>query len=295
MRETSAKVVLTNTYSNKRCREYVQLLPQVIRQQGTIRGLQMANALPAPRQFLTKLVSSLPAPASRSSNDPPPSNPLRGFPSSSKRNILVTLHCLYPSLLLPALDLLDRGLVTRVVEITAEPPVPLSSTTSQHVHLPQEDVHLDNGAEKDYRTKEQGTNIVYLVRSAQESRSKSRGLAASITTYTVRASAWNCSCAAFAFSAFPAQTSQLQSSRLSNGPTMAYDEWLKSCDHALEDEDLEFGGLSKDGNGEGGGAVPLCKHLLAVVLVQRWHEVLGPYVKVRKVGRHEMAGLAAQG
>lgn len=253
----------------------------------------MANALPTPRHLLTRLIASLPTPSPLSSTDPPPSNPLKAL-SLSNRNILVTLHCLFPSLLLPALDLLDRGLVTRVVQVTAKPSAH-QSTTAQQVYPPQEDVHLDNDDESDCSIKKQETNILYLVRSAQDSRSKSRGLAASITTYTVRASAWNCSCAAFAFSAFPAQAWQLNSFAPTKGPALIHDECRGSRDCVSEDEGWEFGALSTNGNTEGDGAVPLCKHLLAVVLVERWQEVLGPYVKERKVGRHEMAGLAAEG
>lgn len=42
-----------------------------------------------------------------------PSNPLKLL-SPSHRNYFLTLHVLFPSLLLPALDLLDRGLVARL-------------------------------------------------------------------------------------------------------------------------------------------------------------------------------------
>ena len=44
--------------------------------------------------------------------------------------------------------------------------------------------------------------------------------------------------------------------------------------------------------GEGGGEVPLCKHLLASLLAERW-DVIGGLVEEREVGREEMAGWAA--
>lgn len=59
-----------------------------------------------------------------------------------------------------------------------------------------------------------------------------------------------------------------------------------------EEAKWEFGGLSADGRE--GGAVPVCKHLLACVLGERWG-VLKGYVKERSVGREEMAGLAGEG
>lgn len=56
----------------------------------------------------------------------------------------------------------------------------------------------------------------------------------------------------------------------------------------------QFGGLSYDGLGEDGEAVPpCCKHLLACVLAERWGAMLGRYVIQRTVGREEMAGIFA--
>jgi len=89
--------------------------------------------------------------------------------------------------------------------------------------------------------------------------------------------AWNCSCAAFAFSAFP-----------------SFGTW-KTGDVAgdvAEDrdrEEWEYGGESR----EGGGGVPVCKHLLACLLAERWGSVLGAFIGERVVEREEMAGLSA--
>jgi hypothetical protein len=55
----------------------------------------------------------------------------------------------------------------------------------------------------------------------------------------------------------------------------------------------EFGGLSFDG--KEGGKVPVCKHLLACLLVERWEDVFGGYVKERSVEREEMAGVGCEG
>lgn len=67
----------------------------------------------------------------------------------------------------------------------------------------------------------------------------------------------------------------------------------------LLDTPEEGGGDAGIGNGEGwrwggfmigeGGEVPLCKHLLACVLAERW-AVAGGMVEEREVGRGEMAG-----
>jgi hypothetical protein len=56
-----------------------------------------------------------------------------------------------------------------------------------------------------------------------------------------------------------------------------------------------FGGMSLDGIEAGAGeGVPVCKHLLACLLAERWGTALGQYVVERKVAREEMAGIVAE-
>ena len=91
------------------------------------------------------------------------------------------------------------------------------------------------------------------------------------------------------FSAFPPDTSNESTPHLSDDQF----DLLRSVAHGEDDEHgekWEFGGASRDG--QDGGAVPVCKHLLAVVLADRW-EVLSGMVSERWVGREEMAGLGA--
>ncbi|RYP62174.1 hypothetical protein DL769_007415 [Monosporascus sp. CRB-8-3] len=71
-----------------------------------------APPLPAPRTLLTSLINTL-ASAPLAPPDPALTNPLKRIPASH-HTLLATLHALYPSVLLPALDVLDRRLVTRV-------------------------------------------------------------------------------------------------------------------------------------------------------------------------------------
>lgn len=157
---------------------------------------QPPSPLPTPRALLTSLLHALStAPPNPSSTTT--TNPLKSLTRTHKP-LLTTLHALFPGILLPALDLLDRHLITHIT----------SSPTS---------------------------TSLYLVRSTS-------GL-----TYAVRLRAWNCSCAAFAFAAFP--TGQMD--------------------------------------------LPVCKHLLACALVDAWMAGLGGYVEERRVGREEMAGIAA--
>lgn len=204
------------------------------------------TSLPSPRELLTSILnalSAIPPPPDNSpraqdpnttTNDPAgataptrssPTNPLRSL-APAHRPLLTTLHVLFPSQLLPALDLLDRGLVAG----------------------------LTRGGDDD-DDDDVTAPAVYLVRSSAHHR-------APRSAYVVHAAAWHCTCAAFAFSAFPARA---------------------------EEEEEEDGG----GGGGGGGLPPCCKHLLACVLAERWGAVLGRYVRRRTVGREEMAGIFA--
>ncbi len=53
--------------------------------------------------------------------------------------------------------------------------------------------------------------------------------------------------------------------------------------------------MSHDGeeNAGLGDDVPICKHLLACILSERWHAALGRYLIERTMGREEIAGLVA--
>ena len=121
-----------------------------------------------------------------------------------------------------------------------------------------------------------------------------------VTSYEVRTGAWNCTCAAFAFAAFN-----------NAGVTPRYEdcddefEGLGGNDAVADEEDEEmldvpepkessewgkgwwWGGLMR-----GTGEIPICKHLLACVLVERWDIAKG-MIEEREVGREEMAGWAA--
>ncbi|KAI1160040.1 hypothetical protein F5B18DRAFT_542895 [Nemania serpens] len=288
----------------------------------------MTTTIPSPRDLLTSLISSLPSipisnnttktaatnliPSHRSSNrhtnSTPASNPFKLIPPAY-RPILTTLHVLYPSTLLPALDLLDRRLVTRVIQ-THETNIQRDQDFTITSHQPPE-----TGVEDEAPSKKQAgakpTPLYHLVRSAQPpSHRRHHQVQAPSTSgqaYVVRLASWNCTCAAFAFSAFPPLPSFLSApasaSRYRIFPASAsgdttepgdtdvgMDEAAASDSEETADEPWEFGGLSADGR-DGAGGVPCCKHLLACVLAERWDAVLGAYVEERLVTREESAGL----
>lgn len=261
----------------------------------------------------------------------PPANPLRLI-DARHRPLFTTLHVLFPSLLLPALDLLDRGLVTRLASTGGDDDAAAAPAGGSHP-APQEDGDArgtqreDGGGPQVHDPTAAATPAasasVYLVRSAQKPARRpygGGGDAAAATsgpattsststssqrTYVVHTAAWNCTCAAFAFSAFPplAGTPTLLAPGHGEEEPVSTTAIIMGAggDGAEDGEDAEgegtgpcqFGGMSFDGRAGAGGVPPCCKHLLACVLAERWGCGLGRYVARREVGREEMAGVFA--
>ncbi|KXT18541.1 hypothetical protein AC579_2278 [Pseudocercospora musae] len=178
------------------------------------------------RRMVTALINSIP----NNQSTPQISNPLRDLPQES-RNIFLTLYSLFERELLPALDLLDRNLVTRL--------------------------------------KTPDTCKLYLVRSAQPQTSRNQQRYEHINCYEVRLNAWSCSCPAFTFSAFPATEAP--------APPRSVD---------INAEAWTFGGLTL------GSDMPVCKHLIACVLVENC-QMFSHLVEEKEITKEEMAGWAA--
>lgn len=136
-------------------------------------------------------------------------------------------------------------------------------------------------------------DTVYYVRSAQQRSSRYSTSYDNTTFYEVRLRAWNCSCPAFAFSAFsavhpdplvfsyePGENQRLQ------GDGIHGDRHV--MDVTMRDSNWTFGGATL-----GSEMPPVCKHLLACVLVERCSGMFGAFVQERKVCVEEVAGWAA--
>ncbi|GKT57410.1 ubiquitin carboxyl-terminal hydrolase family protein [Colletotrichum tofieldiae] len=287
-----------------------------------------STRLPTPRAVITNLINSLTSaplllPSSTTTTaggagDAP--NPLKSLPQSH-RPLLVTLHVLFPSLVLPALDLLDRNLVTRVVPESASPgnggregndPADPAPAPANHHHSPEHAHHADADGQgssppfpsqtpphlnKAPRTSPAAFHLVRSVASTMTRRSHAVATSASAsTTYLVRLDAWNCTCANFAFDAFPAGAGAgaggTATARQDLEDEIMDADAAEDSDGECEVGDWQFGGLSLDGMNSGG--VPCCKHLLACLLSEQWGDALGKYVTERIVSREEMAGLVAE-
>jgi hypothetical protein len=215
------------------------------------------------RSIVTALISSLKHEGSSSGTST--------LPPSSKDGLL-TLHVLFQNELLPALDLLDRGLVTRLR---------IALNGSNDILVRDEETGEQRLARLSQRRSSlgdpKGSDHVYYVRSAQLSASNNssrfRNAANEQTTYyEVRLDAWNCSCPAFAFAAFPANIADNEQQPTNSAPSTESQTW-------------SFGGLTQGEN------MPLCKHLLACTLVEH-SSLFESMVEERTVSSEELAGWA---
>lgn len=173
---------------------------------------------------------------------------------SQHKSTLLTLHFLFPHELIPALDLLDRKLVTRLVV---------------------------GGSQGDAEG-----NEVYYVRSASATASRpsksSRHHMSTTTAYEVRLSAWNCSCPAFAYSAFGKGFQTIMN--LDGGQVARHD-----CEGPEEaTARIRLGGVLTQAE----ASVPICKHIIAAFLGAAAPTMFGTGVCTREVDQAEAAGWA---
>jgi hypothetical protein len=304
-------------------------------------------ALPTSRTFITQLfdsLSTLPsdqAAAATKDHAKTNSNPLNNL-SDATRKQLLSFQVVFPTEFVPALDLLDRRLVTRFHIRNEEQVADLKTVVDvgdqqQDVHMmqgttadseapspqqQQENVHTRTNpatpkeadpTDKD-KTNHLNNNTIYYVRSAQQQRSSRFATSYDTTTYyQVRLRAWNCSCPAFAFSAFPATTvttrhvgNEEEAAAAAaavhtplhnnNNSTTHQEENNEKGSNNNDDDNADnkwiFGGISLVGE-ETTQPPPVCKHLLACVFVERCKGLFGGFVEDREVGVEEAAGWAA--
>jgi hypothetical protein len=265
------------------------------------------------RTFVTSLINAVP---NLEASDG--SNPLQRIPQNS-RNILMTLHVLFPNEFLPALDILDRNLVSRLLiqehEPISEQQNARDDANAQSIAVaqqPRNDINLEEltrpsadrspsqasqnpeNQEQDRQSHPKRLNPpVYIVVSAQPSRhhhahgstSTSRFHDPTASHYEVRPLAWNCSCPAFAFSAFPGGGGT-GNSWMADPDLLSSWSYQRQWDCKAYDTEFLFGGISKEKIG------PICKHLLACIMVERIGLMNG-MVEEKVVSIKELAGWAA--
>ncbi|KAL2787840.1 hypothetical protein BJX66DRAFT_340809 [Aspergillus keveii] len=259
--------------------------------------------LPRTTQFINNLLSKLSNHTTvergqnddeETSEDGPPYHhqlqshhqPTSAFPPSQLTDLkplMLTLHCIFPNEFLLALDILDRGLIRRVV--TEDAALPANREPEALATEPREGSQNDDSSTRKedlfFVTSASTTSNHQLLsntqpKAHQQNRWQTKG-------YEVRLQAWNCTCPAFTLSAFrnlgpePSLPLSPSTDRLSSGVNECRDDKSPSStsNHAGEvsaqaDADVDdtvaysFGGTLPM-HAESAPAV--CKHILACLLV----------------------------
>ncbi|PNP56916.1 hypothetical protein THARTR1_03063 [Trichoderma harzianum] len=251
------------------------------------------HRLPSHHQLFAALIPPSPLPGLRATNsltdNPDAAELIRETPSSAGdgnwRRQLLTLHVIFPSLLLPALDLLDRGLVTRLLVADELPKAPETASLAAAPASP-DGIHKQG---ENANTDEQSEDLIpdslpamdhkdqicmYTVQSAVSTASRrKRHTPQTIKVYAVHLDAWSCSCGGFALDAYSHYDVTSSSEKLQNSPPKGLFGNL-GLDRLTSCEDF-----------------PCCKHLLACLLAEKWRKSPGGHGQDRYITKEELAGI----
>ncbi|KAK5045062.1 hypothetical protein LTR84_010210 [Exophiala bonariae] len=191
------------------------------------------------------------------------------------RSVFLTLHVLFPHHLLPALDLLDRGLVTRLMPKSSGSAASQSQGPSWEVYYVQSSSALTSKPSP--RRKKPSVLAIF---------------------YEVRLDSWNCSCPAFSVDAFQGLMDQYENDEepVDGSTVLPTTEQLGQLDFnpPREDETEEAGGRV------GGtttfaipGGTPVCKHILAATLAKVAPNLFSTGVTETTASREQLAGWGA--
>ncbi|KAL7914465.1 hypothetical protein GGI35DRAFT_146872 [Trichoderma velutinum] len=249
------------------------------------------HRLPSHHQVFAALIPPSPPPGLRAASglpgDPGAAELIRDTPSSAEdvnwRRQLLTLHVIFPSLLLPALDLLDRGLVTRLLvadesQKTPEAEAPASISPDgilKHGETENADEQYEDHTSKSRQLMDHEDQIrIYTVQSAVSTTSRRKRHTPQTTkVYAVHLDAWSCSCVGFALDAYTNYDVTIINEKLQNSPSPDLFGNLR-LDRLTSLEDF-----------------PCCKHLLACLLAEKWRKTPGGHVQDRYTTKEELAGI----
>lgn len=266
----------------------------------SIMSHQTSGRTPTSPSFLTTIFNSIsdlsPVSPPLLHDDRDGLHTLSASDHDTARSLFLTLHMLFPHELLPALDLLDRGLVTRftITESGLDPDysrkrardeVPRPKTNEGAAQESPELQHRSASCSAD-----EALEVFYVLSSSASERSAStaryhsrRGNpVASATFYEVRLDSWNCSCPAFAVASF-------QRLVLNDHDAGSLDD---DGMHDLRNDEpgdghpWRFGGIAANPD----VPAPSCKHILAATLAKVAPQLFGHGVPDKVVSRDELAG-----
>lgn len=277
------------------------------------------NTLPSPRGLLSEIVQQLATAALRSEETASTSIGVGGGDvarhgaigaggailaslDEPHRQLLLSLHCLLPSTLLPALDLLDRGLVVRYraasenqqlsdiagnkkAEALGEHQGELSASPPE-VSASPPNVHSSTQPPPPHRDVFYVTSIAGVGGLTKHHHGPGMNLTAS--RYEVCLHAWNCTCAGFVYASMHPSASTLSSD--------PFQKYLPEAAVATSGPDEEkTNGLLWGGSsyGKREETPPACKHLVACLLAEYCGGIFGKFVSTREVTRELLAEIAA--
>lgn len=233
---------------------------------------------------------------------PKAGNPLMNLPpdaAEDAKSLFLTLHFLFPHELLPALDLLDRRLVTRLIS-ASNASSSLDTDAKVGTDTTENDIFYVQSASASTHHQASTSGSASASRSEPQGRfrnamsTKSGGKQ---TYYEVRLDSWNCSCAAFAFSCFTA-LSKAGDHIGEDMQEQAHDQEAAEIDGVEHTTSpgkyVRFGGTLTRPNTL--VEVPVCKHILAAVMARAAPGlfVADEHVNVRReVEKGELAGWGA--
>lgn len=206
------------------------------------------------------------------STSPSTANTLEGHPPNSLRLIssvntneenlrsaILALHFLFPHEILPALDLLDRRLITKVQLL---------------------DAGQDGAAMETFYVQSASALTEHSNRATASSRFRNIWNATNVH-YEVRLDAWNCTCAAFAQSQLRLLVGELQTGR-EHGSS-------KVPGLIAESQVWTFGGVAtiKDAD------IPVCKHILAAAICTAAPDAFSNDIKCKDASVEELAAWCA--
>ena len=218
---------------------------------------------------------------------------------STLKPLMLTLHCLFPNELLPALDILDRKLVGRFYLVTdtdsstdlVERKRKLDDCDDRNVLSPAGQGHTEDN--NDNNNNRWPREEHYFVRSTTSTTATAtnNNRRAPEKTYEVRLRAWNCTCPAFTLSVFRELVEPAAAGTDVNS-SMAQDEAEDDDDDDDDEEDRWFGGTLARARSKTSPSPPACcKHLLACVLASRCPALFGDGVDERHgISVEELAG-----
>ncbi|KAJ5693306.1 hypothetical protein N7462_002729 [Penicillium macrosclerotiorum] len=225
-----------------------------------------------------------------------PQNPLaRLAPSQLARlkPLMLTLHCIFPNDLLPALDILDRRLVRRFVRSDKKDAAPAEPGQDPTIAAEGQPLSVTKKTNTDPKNATAPDEDMFFVISTSAIPHQPGTTSSHLPTqeqekgYETRLHAWNCTCPTFALSAFRDLGSRLGWMSAAQRPSD-----LAILRHRERPVDYPFGGTLTCRTDR--VSPPVCKHILACVLFARCPGLFGCDEDGRRlVSTEEMAGWCA--